>query len=63
MVDAKLLKARKTLEESPHLTNTEFKMMMSHPNDEDNIDDLDFDKKEAYNILDHVIINPRLQAV
>ena len=57
MADSKLLDARKKLEASPNLTDKEFKAKMSHSNDEISIDSLKFDKK-AYDILDHVIINP-----
>jgi len=46
MVDTKLLAARKKLEASPHLTDEEYKKKMSHPNDDGNIDNLNFDKKK-----------------
>jgi len=57
MMDAKLLAVRKKLEASPHLTNEEYKKKMSHQNDEENIDNLNFDKKN-YDILDHIVIDP-----
>jgi len=53
MVDTKLLAAKKKLEASPHLTNEEYNKIMSHQNDEENIDNLNFDKKN-YDILDHI---------
>jgi len=59
MVDTKLLAAQKKLEASPHLTDEEYKKKMSHQNDEGNIDNLNFDKKN-YDILDHIVIDPSL---
>jgi hypothetical protein len=59
MADSKLFDARKKLETSPNLTNEEFKAKMSHSNDEINIDNLKFNKKN-YDILDYVVINPDL---
>jgi len=55
MADAKLLAARKKLEASPHLTDEEYRKKMSHRNDEENIDNLNFDKKN-YDILNHIVI-------
>jgi len=51
--DTILLSARKRLEESPNLTDVEYRKKMSYMNDEDNIDDLEFDKKD-YDILEHI---------
>jgi len=59
MVDSKLLAAKKKLEASPHLTDAEFGKKMSHRNDEGNIDNLNFDKKN-YDILDHIVIDPNM---
>jgi len=52
--DAALLNARKKLEESPNLTDKEYREKMSYMNDEGIIDNLKFDEKE-YDILDHIV--------
>jgi len=54
--DTALINARKKLEASPNLTDEEYRKKISHMNDEESIDDLDFDKKD-YDILDHVVFN------
>jgi hypothetical protein len=54
MEDTKLLNAIKKLKASPDLTDEEYRKKISHMNDEDCIDDLDFDKKN-YDILDYVV--------
>jgi len=54
--DAILLNAIRKLEESPNLTDSEYKKKMSYMNDEDNIDDLEFDKKD-YDILEHIVFD------
>lgn len=51
MDDLKLLNARKKLEESPNLTDEEYRKKLSYMNDEELIDDLNFDEK-GYDILD-----------
>jgi hypothetical protein len=56
MEDIALINARKKLEVSPNLTDKEYKKIMSHMNDEDSIDDLNFDKKD-YDILDYVVFD------
>jgi len=56
MEDKALIDARKKLEASPNLTDEEYRKKISHMNDEDCIDDLDFDKKD-YDILKHVVFN------
>ncbi|GBU29017.1 hypothetical protein R84B8_02579 [Treponema sp. R8-4-B8] len=56
MEDIVLINARKKLEASPNLTDKEYEKKMSHMNDEDSIDDLDFDKKD-YDILDYVVFD------
>lgn len=55
-VDNVLLNARKKLEESPNLTDNEYRKKMSHMNDEDNIDDLKFEEKN-YDILEHIVFD------
>jgi len=52
--DTVLLNARKRLEDSPNLTDNEYAKKMSHMNDEDDINNLDFDKKD-YDILEHIV--------
>jgi len=54
MEDTALLSARKRLQESQILTDEEYRKKMSHMNDEDNIDNLKFDKKD-YDILDYIV--------
>ena len=54
--DTALLNAIKKLEESPKLTDQEYRKKMSYMNDEDNIDNLKFDKKD-YDILGHVVFD------
>lgn len=56
MEDTKLLDARKKLEESPNLTDDEYRKIMSYMNDEDIIDDLKFNEKD-YDILDHIVFD------
>jgi hypothetical protein len=56
MTDTKILELRKMLKNAPSLTNEEFRKKMSFQNDEENIDDLKFDKK-TYDILNHITIN------
>ena len=56
MEDTALINARKKLESSPNLTDKEYKKIMSHMNDEDSIDNLNFDKKD-YDILDYVVFD------
>ena len=56
MEDTALINARKKLEASPNLTDKEYKKIMSHMNDEDSIDNLNFDKKD-YDILDYVVFD------
>jgi hypothetical protein len=51
----KLLELKKKLEASPSLTDEEFRTIMSYPNDEKNIDGLNFDRKN-YDILEHIVI-------
>jgi len=56
MTDTTLINAKKKLEESPNLTDKEYRNKMSHLNDEDIIDNLKFDELD-YDILDHVVYN------
>jgi len=56
MEDNKLLNAIKKLKASPDLTDEEYRKKMSHMNDEESIDDLDFDKKD-YDIIDYVVFD------
>ncbi|MCL2808882.1 MAG: hypothetical protein FWD24_02315 [Treponema sp.] len=57
MTDEKLLEIRKKIEASPQLSDEEFISIMSHQNDEQNIDNLKFEEKN-YNILNHIVIDP-----
>jgi len=58
MQDEKLLEMRRKVKASPQLTDKEFNLIMSHQNDEQNIDNLKFDAKN-YNILDHIVVDPK----
>jgi len=55
-VDTVLKNAQRKLKESPNLTDEEYEKMMSHLNDEDDIDDLDFNKKD-YDVLEHIVFD------
>jgi len=52
--DTALLNAIKKFNESPNLTEEEYRKKMSFMNDEDCIDDLDFNAKK-YDILEHIV--------
>lgn len=52
--DVALINARKKFEASPDLTDEQYRRKMSYMNDEDNIDDLEFGKKN-YDILDYIV--------
>jgi len=54
--DKVLINAKKKLELSPNLTDEEYRKKISHMNDEESIDYLDFDKKD-YDILEHVVFD------
>jgi len=58
MLNEKLYDIKKRIKESPQLTDDEFAAIMSPRNDEQIIDNLKFDEKN-YNILDHIVINPK----
>jgi len=56
MKDALLLNARKKLEESPGMTDKEFRVKETPFNDEEDINNLKFDEKDKkdYDILEHI---------